>query len=870
MDRSVYLSHTRGVLLGVVLPLLLALLPALSVAQGLPRIRNFTNKEYGAHNRNFDITIGDDGTVFVANFEGLLYYDRAQWRVIHTPNISRITSLYRSADNTVWVGGHDFYGRILRNANGSLALEKMQRAQVPDAVQHNEADSVMLQDVLQTLNIGQDMVVRVRNAKGIEVTDRSGCLLYSINESNGLCSDQVAKVAYDGHGLLWGATVHGVFCIELPSAYSYLAPKDGVSGEVHAITLFDGSVYVGGSNGLYVVNGQKAVRIPQINNVCWALCHSEGALLAATSSGVYRIAKGGGVSRTTPNSATAVMADGDKVYVGEPDGVYMYVGSRMVEKVNNMPLVTNISLAGNGQLFMRNVHGQTSLPGQHNAPAVSFTDNTGISWNTDELGKRLSAYKGGQRIADFDRLLAPLTDVSVGAIFRQGNSLWVGSDELLTIIQTDKGYLDSLAAHPAMRFRQIVMRGDSVIWGGFGKMPYSLPDIDSDYRHLWFSYALQYAPLSGRTLYRYRLNDEPWSQWSENNNVEFLNLPYGSFTLSVQARLANGSLSEVASVSWRIQFPFFMRWYMLVLYFLLFVLLVYAAFRYRLIRLRRDKKKLELVVRERTDEVARQKDELLRQEKMASVGKLTKGLIDRILNPMNYIINFSKMSAELARDVKANVEDNKEGMNREDYDDTLDALHMLSDNLNLIDQYGQNTSRILKAMEEMLKDRTTGYKNFDLLPVLQQMERVVANVYAADIEKYHIRVSFSLPSEPMTVYGSADLISQTLMGLLSNAVYAVVRKAQKTPYDALVSLSARDEQGRYVIAVSDNGVGIEQTILDKIFDPFFTTKTTGEAAGVGLYLGKEIIQNHQGDISVRSEKDKFTEFTISLPHISVS
>ena len=68
-----------------------------------------------------------------------------------------------------------------------------------------------------------------------------------------------------------------------------------------------------------------------------------------------------------------------------------------------------------------------------------------------------------------------------------------------------------------------------------------------------------------------------------------------------------------------------------------------------------------------------------------------------------------------------------------------------------------------------------------------------------------------------------------------------------------------------LISIRDNGTGIESTIIDKIFDPFFTTKTTGEAAGVGLYLSREIIQNHGGDISVKSVKDEYSEFTFNIP-----
>lgn len=68
----------------------------------------------------------------------------------------------------------------------------------------------------------------------------------------------------------------------------------------------------------------------------------------------------------------------------------------------------------------------------------------------------------------------------------------------------------------------------------------------------------------------------------------------------------------------------------------------------------------------------------------------------------------------------------------------------------------------------------------------------------------------------------------------------------------------------FEIVVHDNGVGIEDAIIDKVFDPFFTTKPTSEAAGVGLYLAREIVQDHNGTITLRTEKDVFTDFVISI------
>ena len=344
-------------------------------------------------------------------------------------------------------------------------------------------------------------------------------------------------------------------------------------------------------------------------------------------------------------------------------------------------------------------------------------------------------------------------------------------------------------------------------------------------------------------------------------------MPYGSYTLSVQAQQASGELSEIATVSFSIAYPLLMRWYMVLFYFLLFTCMVYLLFRYRLKRLQADKEELERVVEERTQEIVKQKDQIAKQEKMATVGKLTEGLIDRILNPMNYIINFSKMSNDLLNDVKENIVSNKEGINTDDYDDTLDLLDMLTENLQYVDQYGQSATHILKAMEKMLKDRTGGYVETDLLIVLQEDEKMFNNYFAGEIEEHHISFSVRLPEKAMPLHGNPNMLSKGIMSLLANAVYAVVKKAKRISYVPEISFTATATGNQYILKIRDNGIGIEESILPKIFDPFFTTKTTQEAAGIGLYLSREIIQNHGGDITVESVKDQYTEFTVTLPKL---
>ena len=104
---------------------LMLLCACVASAQGIPFLENYTPDDYQAHNRNFDIVTTDDGSVFVANFEGLLYYNNVEWQMIHTPGITRITVVYKDKNNDIWTGGYNYIGRIQRKTNGELYLQSI-------------------------------------------------------------------------------------------------------------------------------------------------------------------------------------------------------------------------------------------------------------------------------------------------------------------------------------------------------------------------------------------------------------------------------------------------------------------------------------------------------------------------------------------------------------------------------------------------------------------------------------------------------------------------------------------------------------------------------------------------------------------------
>ena len=951
-----------------------------SFSQGIPFLKNFMAKDYHAHSRNFDVEIGADGFVYVANFEGLMYYDRAEWHIIHTPGITRVTVVYRDKNNVIWAGGYNYFGRIQRKANGDLYLQRIGDSglfrgevleiyenkdsklhfvvndgytyqveddkvsikaknsnKVPsiglsDVIQvdgmENGGEIVVLEDVTQTEPLGNGLKAIVKKGRGLAITDEAGHELYTVTEANGLCTNNVTYVAYDGHGQLWGATDDGVFSMAIPSAYSNFTRNEGLTGEVMSIGVFEDRKYIGTNHGLFRQDGKTFVKVAGINYACWDLDVTRQGLLAATANGIYRITGDGSVKQLTTTSSMNLMDEGTQFYSGEMDGLYLIrTADNSREKVCGMEKVTKIIKDTQGTIWIQNMYGEvryrsvtsnefkpykkgtseermsTIVPLFNRVetvsaeatkpfpyPQFSFLDENGVSWLTNNEGKHLYRWKDGQWQDDrIEQMIRPFENMAIRAMFTEKDVIWLGSDDGFTVIDTsvdDPAFMNK----PQLLIRSVTLGSDSILWRGYGKAPASLPKLGSNDRHLRFTYSLDYAPMVGTTLYRYQLNDDGWSAWADDIDAEFINLPHGSYIFKVQARDAFGRLTDITTINFSIAYPVYLRWYMIILYLILAGILIYILFQIRLRKLERDKMQLEKVVQDRTAEVVKQKDEieekskslekalddlntaqheLIRQEKMATVGKLTQGLIDRILNPLNYINNFAKLSEGLVKDVENNIDDEKDNMEEDNYEDTKEVLDMLRSNLLKVGEHGQNTTRTLKAMEEMLKDRSGGIIKMDLARVLRQDHEMVRTYYANEIGDHNIKLTLDMPEGELPINGNAEQLSKTLMSLLGNSIYAIVKKAQREKYQPEIKMTVKTADDHIQLTVYDNGIGIEDTIINKIFDPFFTTKPTGEASGVGLYLSREIIQNHGGDIQVKSVKNEYSEFTITLPALTV-
>ena len=177
-----------------------------------------------------------------------------------------------------------------------------------------------------------------------------------------------------------------------------------------------------------------------------------------------------------------------------------------------------------------------------------------------------------------------------------------------------------------------------------------------------------------------------------------------------------------------------------------------------------------------------------------------------------------------------------------DIQDALRTIHRRSNGLiHFVETY-RNLTKIPKP-------------DFTIFPLKQLLDNV-ENLMKDQMEKSNIDFSISL--EPDTLYLTADeeLIEQIIINLLKNSIQAMGNQEKK-----VISIKAYiGLRGRILIQVIDNGPGILQDVIDKIFIPFFTTKSNG--SGIGLSLSRQIMRMHGGTITVASELDKETVFTL--------
>jgi two-component system, NtrC family, sensor kinase len=269
------------------------------------------------------------------------------------------------------------------------------------------------------------------------------------------------------------------------------------------------------------------------------------------------------------------------------------------------------------------------------------------------------------------------------------------------------------------------------------------------------------------------------------------------------------------------------------------------------------------------DDLQKAQDRLVQTEKLASLGQLTAGIAHEIKNPLNFINNFSALSAELIDEldetlVPAPLDQKMRG-------DVGELTQMLKSNLEKVVQHGKRADSIVKNMLQHSREGSGEHRPVDINAVVDESLNLA--YHGARSEKAGFNITLQRDLDPSV--GMADVypqeITRVLLNLISNGFYAATkRKAEAGDgFEPLIAATTKNLGDRVEIRVRDNGAGIPHEIKDKIFNPFFTTKPAGEGTGLGLSISHDIIvKQHGGTIDVETAPGLFTEFRIVLPRKS--
>ncbi|WP_228779829.1 sensor histidine kinase [Aquiflexum lacus] len=275
-------------------------------------------------------------------------------------------------------------------------------------------------------------------------------------------------------------------------------------------------------------------------------------------------------------------------------------------------------------------------------------------------------------------------------------------------------------------------------------------------------------------------------------------------------------------------------------------------------------KNLSFLVKERTNELEKSlfelkstQAQLIQSEKMASLGELTAGIAHEIQNPLNFVNNFSEVSAEMIQEIEVERTKNQ---NLRDEDLVNELLGDVKVNLGKIKHHGMRADLIVKGMLEHSRSGS-GEKEFtNLNELTKEFLNLAYQSYKSKNKDIEIVLITELDQNLPKISVVRSEIGKVLMNILNNAFYACHNpdfnpKTQVdlvSSYKPKVIVATKSFPHKIELSIKDNGSGISDKIKDKIFQPFFTTKPTGKGTGLGLSLSYDIIKAHGGEIKVES------------------
>ncbi len=221
---------------------------------------------------------------------------------------------------------------------------------------------------------------------------------------------------------------------------------------------------------------------------------------------------------------------------------------------------------------------------------------------------------------------------------------------------------------------------------------------------------------------------------------------------------------------------------------------------------------------------------------------------------MNSVTPISSLASTIETELNDFLESS--GDTSEISHDTLEDFHLALKTIH------NRSESLIKFVSDFRNMTRVKHPELEETPILDILKHIIM-LLKTDIEEFKIELDLNVEPKDLKINLDKEQIEQVLINLIKNAIQAVAENEEEGKKKKLIKIKAwKTNDNLSYVSISDNGTGIDEEALKKIFIPFFTTKKNG--SGIGLSLSKQIMRQHQGNITVKSALNVGTEFLLKF------